>query len=180
MRFWRVVYVLAVGLLSSLATRGGSLSATFAGVPEGSTVDLTQEGAIDWVHWGLYTESSLNRKSGVPALISDFILQDDSSGFAYVYQYADNFNGSTWYDGWPEPAITNTPTGVWAYGTPTVGSGFRFTAPADTTVRTLKVYVGVFDGVGHFEAFLSDGSASGFTNGTLSNIHNGPGRAYTI
>ena len=163
-----------------LPLEAGILSGDFASVPEGSTVDLTQEGTIDWVHWGLYTESSLNRKAGVPALIGDFILQDASNGFAYVYQYADNFNGYTWYDGCPKVTVTNTPTGVWVYGIPTIGSGFRYEVPADLTERILKVYVGVFAGVGHFEAFLSDGSAPGYTNGTLMNIRNGPGRVYTI
>ena len=175
------ILVCAVALvLGLIRAHGGTLSATFAGVPEGSVVDLTLEGALDWVHWGLYTESSLNRKAGVPPLIGDFILQDASNGFAYIYQYADNFNGYTWYDGWPEPAITNTITGVWAYGTPTIGSGFRFEVPADTTTRILKVYVGVFAGLGRFEAFLSDGSAPGYTNATLMNIRNGEGRVYTI
>jgi hypothetical protein len=170
----------AIAFPGSLRVEAGVLSGDFAEVPEGSTVDLTREGTIDWVHWGLHTPSSLNRKAGVPALIGDFILQDASNGFAYVYQYADNYNGYTWYDGCPKAAVTNTPTGVWVYGIPTIGSGFRYEVPADVTERILKVYVGVFAGVGHFEAFLSDNSAPGYTNGTLMNLRNGPGRVYTI
>jgi len=176
----RTTVCAAAFILSLIQAYGGTLSGSFTSVPQGSVVDLSAEGKVDWVHWGLFTDSSLNRKAGVTPLIEDFILQDASNGFAYVYQYADNFNGYTWYDGWPETAVTNTPTGVWAYGTPTIGSGFRLSVPADTTARTLMVYVGVFAGVGHFEAFLSDGSAEGYTNATLSHVSNGPGRVYTI
>jgi len=178
--FLKVVSCAVIFAFALIPAHAGTLSATFAEVPEGSIVDLTAEGALDWVHWGLYTESSLNRKAGVPPMIGDFVRQDAPEGFSFVYQYADNFNGYTWYDGWPEPAVTNTTTGVWVYGTPLIGSGFRFEVPADGITRILKVYVGVFAGVGHFEAFLSDGSAPGYTNATLMNISNGPGRVYTI
>jgi len=160
--------------------KAGTLTATFAAVAEGSEVDLSQEGKIDWVHWGLFTDSSLNRKAGVTPLISDFTLLDASNGFAYVYQYADNFNGYTWSDGFPETSVTNTPTGVWAYGVPTIGSGFRVAVPADTSVRIAKFYVGWFAGVGYFEAHLSDNSSASYSNLSTQNIRNGPGRVYTI
>ena len=178
MKFWRVVVVATLAVASPLGA--GTLSVTFDSVPEGSVVDLTSEGKIDWVHWGLHTESSLNRKAGVAPLIADFERQDASNGFSYVYQYADNYNGYSWSDGVPEVAATNTTTGVWAFGTPTIGSGFLFTVPADTTPRTLKAYVGVFAGVGRIEISLTDTSAPPYMDATLTNIRNGPGRVYTI
>lgn len=180
MKLWRVVVVAVVIISSVDVIRAGSNGVTFTSVPAGSEVNLTSEGKIDWIHWGLHTDSSLNRKADVTPWISDFIPQDASNGYAFIYQYADNANGYTWSDGVPEVAVTNTPTGVWAYGVPNIGSGFRFTVPADRTLRTLKVYVGVFAGVGQFEARLSDGSAPGYTNASLINIRNGPGRVYTI
>ena len=167
-------------LVSASPLCAATLSVTFSEVPEGSVVDLTSEGRIDWVHWGLHTESTLNRKAGVTPLIADFERQDASNGFSYIYQYADNFNGYTWDDGVPETSVTNTPTGVWAYGTPLIGSGFLFTVPADPTPRTLKVYVGVYAGVGRIEVSLSDTNAPTYVNATLTNIRNGPGRVYTI
>ena len=121
---------------------GPMLSGTFAGIDSGSVVDLSSEGAIDWVHWGLYTETSLDRKAGVALQISDFALLDSPTGFAYVYQLSDNVIGYSWNDGTPTAVVTNTTTGVWAYGTPQTGSGFQISAPADTASRTLKVYVG--------------------------------------
>src|SRR6187402_52495 len=116
MKFWRVVlFATLVSVSSPLCAC--TLSVTFSEVPEGSVVDLTSEGKIDWVHWGLHTDSSLHRKAGVTPLISDFVRQDASNGFSHIYQYADNYNGYSWGDGVPETAVTNTPTGVWAFGT---------------------------------------------------------------
>jgi hypothetical protein len=181
MTFWRVVLVaLLMPLFSAFSA---TLSVTFNTVPQNSEVNLTSEGKLDWVHWGLFTDTSLNRKSGVTPFITDFILQDASNGYAYVYQYADNFNGYTWSDGFPEIGATNTPTGVWAYGVPNIGSGFRFAVPADTIPRTLKVYVGWFAGMGQFEAHLSDNSAPGYINSTPllePHLAGGPGHVYTI
>jgi hypothetical protein len=175
---WRVVLVTVVASICSVSA--GTLSVTFDSVPQGSVVDLTSEGKLDWVHWGLHTDSTLNRKAGVAPLIADFVRQDASNGFSYIYQYADNFNGYSWSDGFPETAVTNTTTGVWAFGTPLIGSGFLFTAPADTTPRTLKVYAGVYAGVGRLEVSLSDNSAPAYVDASLTNIRNGPGRVYTI
>jgi hypothetical protein len=173
-----VVLLLAITLAQS--AKAGTLNASFATVPEGSDVSLSQEGKVDWVHWGLHTESSLNRKAGVTPQISDFTRLDASNGFSYIYQYADNFNGYSWNDGFPETSVANTPTGVWAYGVPTIGSGFQIQVPADTSVRIAKFYVGWFAGVGAFEAHLSDHSAPAYSNISSQNIRNGPGRVYTI
>jgi hypothetical protein len=159
---------------------GAVLNGSFVTVPAASVVDLTTEGRIDWVHWGLYTETSLDRKSGVEPQISDFIPVDSSNGFVFVYQFADNANGYSWSDGTPTASVTNSTTGVWAYGTPLIGSGFQISAPADTATRTLKVYVGTFKARGQLEAYLSDGSASAYINSSLFNTANGPGGVYTI
>jgi hypothetical protein len=146
----------------------------------GAIVNLTREGEIDWVHWGLYTETSLDRKANVVPQIGDFTVLDSPAGFAFVYQFSDNATGYSWNDGTPTPGVTNTTTGVWAYGTPLIGSGFQMTAPADPATRTIKVYVGTFAARGRFEAFLSDGSARGYTNSSLFNSLGGPGGFYTI
>ena len=151
---------IALFLASRFPAGAASLTASFAAIPQGSNVVLTVAGPVDWVHWGLYTETSLDRKAGVAPLISDFTLLDATNGFAYVYEFADNYNGYTWSDGTPTAAVTNTTTGVWAYGVPAAGSGFLITAPADTTLRTLSVYVGAFAAAGKFEASLSDNSGS--------------------
>ena len=164
-----------------LTSRAGTLSATFNSIPQGTVVDLTAEGTADWAHWGLFTESSIDRKVNVTPRISTFTAVDASNGYAYIYQYSGDYAGYSWSDGTPHMAVTNTTTGVWAYGypPPPIGTGFRFTVDASTNLQTLKVYAGVFAGMGRFIAYLSD-SGRGYTNESLSNISNGPSGAYTI
>jgi hypothetical protein len=167
-------------LLSVVLVEGATLTGNFSSIPSGSVVDLTTVGMVDWVHWGLYSETSLNRKAGVVPQISDFTPLDASTGFVFIYQFADNANGYSWSDGTPTASVMDTTTGVWAYGTPLIGSGFQVSAPADTAIRTLKVYVGAFKARGHFEAYLTDGSAPPYSSTALSNIRNGPSGVYTL
>src|SRR2546427_9443688 len=44
-----------------VVVRTATLTGAFTPVPQGSVVNLTADGPADWVHWGLYTESSLDR-----------------------------------------------------------------------------------------------------------------------
>jgi hypothetical protein len=165
----------------TLAT--GTLNPTFGTVPGGTIINLTAAGSVDWVHWGLYTDTSLDRKAGVTSQISNFIPlynTGDSNAYVFVYQYSDNPNGYSWNDGNPNAIVTNTTTGVWAYGLPQIGTGFEISVPADTTVRTLKVYVGVFAAVGRFVAFLSDGSAPSYTNSSLDSIRTTQNGVYSL
>lgn len=157
-----------------------TLTGSFSPVAQGADVNLTAEGPLDWVHWGLLTETSVNRKALVTPVIGNFRVVGAPNGSAYVFHYADNYNGYSWHDGAPLASVTNTPTGVWAYDTPALGSGFEFSVPADTSVRTLKVYVGTFAARGEFTARLSDSSAPGYTNSSLFNSRNGPGGVYSI
>src|SRR6266487_4040624 len=90
------------------AAPGPALSAAFSSITAGNVVNLTSEGEIDWVHWGLYTETSLDRKAGVLPQISDFTLLDAPSGFAFVFQFSDNENGYSWSDGSPTPSVNDT------------------------------------------------------------------------
>src|SRR5262249_19681607 len=116
-------------LASGFVASAGTLTGSFESIPQGGDVNLTVEGPIDWVHWGLYAETSLDRKAGVTPWISGFTRLDASNGYSYVYRFADNYNSYSWSDGTPTASVTNTPTGVWAYGVPTKGSGFRLSVP---------------------------------------------------
>jgi hypothetical protein len=162
----------------------GTLSGTFQSIPTGSNVNLTAIGKLDWVHWGLYTETSIDRKASVSPQISNFTLLGDTNDFLAAYQYSGNSNSYSWYDSSFVTVVTNTTTGVWAYGNPVVlGSGFQLQVSADTQSRTLQVFVGAFAAEGRLTASLSDASASGFTNqaiATVNNLGNGPSGVFTL
>jgi len=59
---------------------------------------------------------------------------------------------------------------VYTFG---LNDGFEITVPADTLMRTLKVYVGLYGAQGNFQAWLTDLSAPAYTDTTLSNLGNG-------
>ena len=52
--------------------------------------------------------------------------------------------------------------------------------PADTTVRTLQLYVGVWSAQGTIVAHISDGSAADYTDSTLNNTNNTSIGVYTL
>jgi hypothetical protein len=158
----------------------GVLSGTNTSIHSGADINLTAAGPLDWVHWGLYTATSLDRKSGVTPQIGDWTVIGPSNAFTAAYQFGDNGNGYSWSDGTPTASVTNTTTGVWAYGVPNIGTGFELSVPADTTMRTLKVYVGAFAAKGRFEASLSDMSAADYLDSSLSNMRNGPSAVYAL
>jgi Bacterial Ig domain len=163
-----------------LSAAAGTLTGSFSSLT--TNVDLTSAGKSDWVHWGLYTDTSVDRKWGVPAQIGDLGTISSFGQYTYVYQYSDNYNGYAWYDGWPDVSVTNTTTGVWAYQAFPLNStnwGFKFSVPADTTNRTLLVYVGAFAARGQLTATLSDGGAP-YVDSSLYNTSNGPGGVYTL
>src|SRR6266536_4131960 len=109
----RSVLLLLVGFgLSGVpGVRGATLNGTFTRIAQYDVVDLTAEGPLDWVHWGRFTSSSVDRKFGVTPQIPDFT--PIGASFSGPYQFGDNFNGYSWIDGSPTLGVTNTTTGVW-------------------------------------------------------------------
>src|SRR5260370_16914501 len=119
--------------------RAGVLSGAKTSIPTGADINRTAAGPLDWVHWGLYTPTSLDRKSGVTPQIGDWTVIGPSNAFTAAYQFGDNANGYSWSDGTPTASVTNTTTGVWAYSVPSIGTGFELSVPAHTPMRPLKV-----------------------------------------
>jgi len=136
-------------------------------------INLTSEGLNDWAHWGLESEHSFNHKAGVSQQISNYTL----SGFGPAYAFADNAESYSWTDGTPTLSVTNIPAGVYVAG---LGEGFEVRVAADTTVKTLKLYVGAYGARGRLQAWLDDYSAPVQFDQTLVNPFNGPGIAYTL
>jgi hypothetical protein len=151
--------VAVYGLLNSSPGAGTS---TLSGsqTTAKNTVNITTEGALDWVHWG---DGALNRKSGVTAQLSTYSVV----GSAGANTYGNDPRGISWSDGSPTATATADTKGVYIYGT---GNGFSFTAPASTTTRVLTVHVGGDNSGGTLTASLGDGSAPNFvsTTGTAS------------
>src|SRR5438876_8683137 len=56
----------------------GTLVGSFSPVASLSNVNLTMSGKLDWVHWGLYTVTSVDRKSCATPMISNFSLAGDA------------------------------------------------------------------------------------------------------
>lgn len=154
-----------------VVTTGGSVTMGFE-KPAGP-VNLTTEGVADWVHWGLLFDTSINRKAGVPPMISNFTYV----GAGPAYQFYDNYNGYTWTDGTPQAGVTNTTTGVAVFG---VGNGFELQVPATNAFRTLRVHLGVYAGRGKIQAWVTDYTAAVVIDSSVDNAGNGPGGIYTI
>ena len=138
----------------------GALTGALA-TPSG-TQQLTTQGTLDWAHWGLNSASSFDHKNAATQQISNYTLV----GLGPVNQYTDNPVGFTWTAGTPTDSATNTTTGIYVAA---LNSGFRLTVPADTSLHTLQVYVGVWSAQGTVVAHLSDGSAPDYTDSTLNN-----------
>jgi fibronectin type 3 domain-containing protein len=133
---------------------GGSLSGS--GVASATAVNLTNAGTSDWAKWPNY----IHKASGA-SQISNFT----KIGTPAVQSYANDLRPMTWTDGTPTATGTNNVAGNYIVG---VGNGFQISAPADTTTRTLLVYVGGWNSGGRLTAHLSDGSAADFVNTAFS------------
>jgi uncharacterized repeat protein (TIGR01451 family) len=151
------------------ARGNGSASATVTSSPPAS-VDLTAQGVVDWAHWGFNGPANFDHKSNIAQQISNFT------------QIGTAIPG--WFIGSPT-------TFNWTNGTPTVnastqgglvdgstGNGYEITVPADSTLKTLKLYVGSWYGQARLEATLSDGSAATYVDTSLNSC--GGGAVYGV
>ena len=156
-----LVHTATVTLNVTTGGTTGSLAGSLA-TPSG-TQNLTALGTLDWAHWGLTSASSFNHKAGVTSQISNFTVV----GTGAANRYADNAFGFSWTGGTPTASATNSTTGVYISG---VGNGFQITAPADTTQRTLTVFVDSYHAQGKMVAHLSDASSPDYVNTTINSI----------
>ena len=101
----------------------------------------------------------LNRKTAVAPQLSTFTVL----GTGTLITYFNDHRTVDWSDGNPAASSSGNRNGIYINGT---GQGFSFTAPADTTLRTLVVHAGGYRSVGTLTAHLSDGSAPDFTDVT--------------
>jgi uncharacterized repeat protein (TIGR01451 family) len=157
------------------ATGTASLSGSLTASPTGTPVNLTAEGLKDWAHWGVGGATTFDTKAGgITRQISNYRLLGTTS----PSWFADCPTTFSWTDGTPTISKTGTATGINVSGT--TGNGFEITVPADTNLRTLKLYVGVWYTQGKLEAKLTDGSAVAYIDTSLNNNAGASFGLYTI
>jgi uncharacterized repeat protein (TIGR01451 family) len=155
------------------ARGGGSITGGIVTSPVG-TVNLTTAGTLDWAHWGRNGPTSFDHKAAVTQQITNIT----KIGTGALTWFADCPTAFTWTDGTPTLNVTSTPTGINTNGI--VGNGFEITVPADTNLKTVKVYVGVWYAQGKLEATLSDGSAPAFVDNSMNKNNGASSGLYTI
>lgn len=133
--------------------------------------NLSIEGEQDWTHWGL-NGITPNRKQGANLISECTIIGTDEP-----QKTSDNPMMYGWSDGNPTRYVDNTRTGIAVEG---VNNGFALTLPADTTMRVVRIYVGVDDAQGLFTASLSDGSGATYSDSSLRNWRNTSIGVYTL
>jgi hypothetical protein len=94
-----------------------------------------------------------------------------------VQRFGDNSSAFNWTDGTPTLQAVNSTTGIFTTG---FTNGFMLTAPADTNLRTLRVYVGLYGAEGEFQAYLSDFTAPPYADTSLSSVFGKSPGVYTI
>ncbi|MEV8503580.1 hypothetical protein AB0368_01975 [Actinoplanes sp. NPDC051475] len=128
----------------------GSVSVARTGIT--AVVDLSNEGTRDWVHWGEQSTFSLERKAE-----GDFAILEGAPT-APRFRHGFSSQRFSWRGGSPVSNSDGTPTGIRTCGK---GNGFTISAPASTSTRTLKIYVGALAGRGRLTAKLSTGGPAG-------------------
>ncbi len=161
---------------SAVRAAFGSKTATAllsgAFVRSANAVNLTQQGSLDWAHWGLQNSKSFTHKRGVAQSISNY----KRIGRAPVANMSNNLTQYSWTDGTPQANAQGTTTGIWTYG---LHNGFQITVPADTTSRTVKLYIGVWKAQGLLKATIT-GSNVTYKNASLENISAASNGVYTL
>lgn len=155
------------------ARGGGSMNGSIVTSPV-TTVNLTTQGTLDWAHWGRNGPTSFDHKAPVTQQITNIT----KIGTGALNWFADCPTAFTWTDGTPTLSVTSSPTGINTNGV--VGNGFEITVPADTNLKTLKLYVGVWYAQGKLEATLSDGSAPAFIDISMNKNNGASSGLYTI
>ncbi len=158
----------------AIAPGGGYLSGALAPSPsQANLTTLANTNSSDWAHWGLTSPTDFNHRATGNSQISTYTL----IGGAQVGRYDAANVAYSWSDGQPTASVSNVTCGIYVRG---AGNGFSLTLPADTTTRTLTVYVGAYRAQAVFTASLSDDSASQYTDSSLGATTGEIDATYTI
>ena len=134
----------------------GSLAGTES--TAAASYNLTTLGTADWVHWGRGgSASNFDHDATGGSQISNVTKLGPGSYGGWTYSGRD----VSWTNGSPTTSNAGDDGYIWANNA--IGAGYSFTVPADTTSRTLYVYLGGYSSGGTLDAHLSDGSAADYT-----------------
>ncbi|CRI64108.1 exported hypothetical protein [Thiocapsa sp. KS1] len=126
------------------------------------TANLTAEGAIDWIHWGIDKPASISRKASATTRIGALsVIGGSPLRFSTTSRLA-----YSWTNGTPKASAT-TRAGLYISG---LNKGYELRVPADTNARTLTLYLGGSKTRGRIEVRLSDNSAPAYTK-TVENLN---------
>lgn len=153
-------------------TAGGSIMMTSRVAPH--SVNLTEDGTLDWLHVGGWGErGKTTRKKLVQATDRRIsaVVQPEAKG--HVDATIGGPVRCVWSDGDETATSGGVQDGIWGN---CAGNGVKFTVPADTKPRRLRIYTGLLDGAaGRLTARLSDGSAPELVSAGWSGNKNGVG-----
>lgn len=132
----------------------------FSYSPDYSAIDFSDPEIIDWVHLGLSgSGGGFDRKNGGSLISSLTVIGPDAAE-----QYSGCIDHFTWTNGQVTSTTADACSGL---GVTRVGDAFQFTVPADTTPKTLRIYLGSQGATGTLQASLSDYSAVPYSDTTV-------------
>jgi hypothetical protein len=150
---------IACAVLEALESRR-LYSASITGVEStaAASYNLSQLGTSDWAHWGANgSATAFEHDASGGSQISD-VLRLGAGNYG---GYDAAARSVSWTGG--SPVASNSADGGFLWANNGIGAGYMFNAPADTTVRTLYVYVGGYSSGTTLTARLSDGSAPDYS-----------------
>ena len=156
-----------INVSSAPTVSAGMLSGSLTSASSG-TIDLTSVGTLDWAQWPTGA-----RKATGNGKISNYALVGASSAGTY----GSDRRAMRWTDGAPVASGSSNEGATVGGGT---GKGFRVVVPADTTTRTLVIYVGTANATGKLTATLSDRSAPDYVNAGITRITKSWDGYYTL
>ncbi len=129
-------------------------------------INLTQEGTLDWAHWGTIAGSTFQRKAGGSQQISDLTVVGNSK----LTDYTTSPYRFTWSDGTPVASTSQNTMEVYVTGK---GNGFKATVKAGTTLKRLRIYLGISQGRGQLDVTVNGPRPLTYSDNSLSDGENG-------
>jgi hypothetical protein len=134
--------------------------------PPSASINLSAEGTLDWAHWGLNSGKNVTHKSatgdgGGPAV---GLISESNILPVLVATTANGPETFSWTGG--RTTASASTTNVTLFDNIGNGSGIRISVPAASDLRTLNLYVGLFNESGNLAASMVD--SANVTLGTLT------------